>query len=234
MKVLTNKVALIAGGAGTLGEGIVHQLLEAGATVIVPSRSPEKIRKLKEYVPAEQLANLHSYSVDISDVEAAGQFRGRIYEEFGVPDLSVASLGGWWQGSRLIDVPVPTWDRLLGDNLKSHFLFLRTFLPAQIKKNKGLYVLINGFSGVDPYPMAGPISIACAALIMMGRQIAKEHADAQVNIRELVLGPLNTRARQFHNPTWYSARDIGDHIIKVFQEPSAYPEVVTHLFDKQQ
>ena len=234
MKALTNKVALIAGGAGGVGEGIVHQLLAEGATVIVPSRSPEKIRKLNEYVPVEQLANLHSYSVDISDVAAAEQFRDQIYEKFGVPDLLVASLGGWWQGSQLIDVPVSTWDTLLNDNLKSHFLFIRTFLPAQIKKNEGLYVLINGFSGVDPYPMAGPISIACAALIMMGRQIAREHADTQVNIRELVLGPLNTRARQMHNPAWYSAQDIGDHIIKVFQEPSAHPEVVTHLFDKRQ
>ena len=196
MSKLENKLALIAGGAGAVGEGIVQQLLEEGATVIVPSRSAQKIEYLKQRIPSEHVANLRPYQINIADVPEAESFREMVYRDFGFPDILVASLGGWWQGSRLIDVPEETWDTLLNNNLKSHFLFSRTFLPALIERNKGMYVMINGFSGVDPYPMAGPISIACAALVMMGRQLAKEHEDSDVILREFVLGPVNTRARQ--------------------------------------
>lgn len=38
MSSLSGKVALIAGGAGTVGSGIVRALVNRGATVIVPSR----------------------------------------------------------------------------------------------------------------------------------------------------------------------------------------------------
>jgi len=43
MTKLTGKVALVAGGSGGVGEGIVRQLLTDGATVVVPSRSNEKL-----------------------------------------------------------------------------------------------------------------------------------------------------------------------------------------------
>ena len=39
-------VAVIAGGAGLVGRGLVRAYLDAGATVVVPTRSPEKARAL--------------------------------------------------------------------------------------------------------------------------------------------------------------------------------------------
>jgi len=41
---------LIAGGTGGLGEGIVRSLMGRGAHVMVPTRNPEKLNALNEYV----------------------------------------------------------------------------------------------------------------------------------------------------------------------------------------
>jgi NAD(P)-dependent dehydrogenase (short-subunit alcohol dehydrogenase family) len=48
--MLNQQNILVAGGAGEVGEGITQQLLAAGATVIVPSRSPDKLERLKMQV----------------------------------------------------------------------------------------------------------------------------------------------------------------------------------------
>lgn len=45
-----NSKILIAGGTGALGEGIVRTLLQQGAHVLVPTRDPQKVEKLREYV----------------------------------------------------------------------------------------------------------------------------------------------------------------------------------------
>ena len=38
MAVLANKVAVVTGGSGTVGSGIIYQLLSAGAKVVAPIR----------------------------------------------------------------------------------------------------------------------------------------------------------------------------------------------------
>jgi len=61
MGKLDGIIALIAGGTGTVGEGIVRACFKEGAQVIVPSRSTEAINKLRELIGAhnnEQLITL--------------------------------------------------------------------------------------------------------------------------------------------------------------------------------
>ena len=38
MAALANKVAVVTGGSGTVGSGIIYQLLSAGVKVIAPVR----------------------------------------------------------------------------------------------------------------------------------------------------------------------------------------------------
>jgi NADP-dependent 3-hydroxy acid dehydrogenase YdfG len=48
MKKLENKIALVPGETGGVGEAIVKSLLAEGATVIVPSRRQERLDELLE------------------------------------------------------------------------------------------------------------------------------------------------------------------------------------------
>ena len=47
---MKKKTAVVAGGTGGVGEGVVKALLEADYKVIVPTRSEHKIARLREYV----------------------------------------------------------------------------------------------------------------------------------------------------------------------------------------
>jgi len=172
---------------------------------------------------------LHVYHTDVSDPEAAEVLREAVLSKFGRLDLVVASLGGWRQGGALVHTPLSTWHSVVHDNLTSHVVAARTFLPALLERREGLYVIINGLSAETPYAGAAPVAMMAAALLQMGQILALEHQDSGVRIRELVLGPVRTRARQSSRPDWYQATEIGEFISALYGEPALATAAVHHL-----
>ena len=107
MNQLSNKIAVVVGGAGNVGEGIVRALLAEGAEVVVPSRSADRLTKLTHYVETVQGGQLHTVLTDVSVPDQANRLRDDVLSQFGRLDMVVASLGGgWWQGTPLLTVPM--------------------------------------------------------------------------------------------------------------------------------
>lgn len=53
----------------------------------------------------------------------------------------------------------------------------------------GAYLLVSGPAREAPVPRSGPVSVAIAVEKMLIRVFARENADSNVEIRELVHGP---------------------------------------------
>lgn len=206
---------LVAGGAGEVGEGIVRQLLAAGATVIVPSRSQDKLEQLKAQLgkPTNLLAKL----ADLSSLEAAKQLRDELKTDLGRLDHVVASLGGWWQGEPLTDISLELWHTLINNSLTAHFIAAKTFIPL-LQESKGSYTLINGGGALHPVPTAGPISASAAGQLMLGKVLAAENASLGVRVNNLVLAtPVKTRSRPDGQADWLSADDAGRYCLQLIQ-----------------
>ena len=207
---LQGKVALIAGGAGAVGEGVVENFLVAGANVIVPSRSPDKIAYLKDKF-AFYKDFLTMIDDDIGSQTGAARVRDVILQEFGRLDAVVASLGGWWQGLPLLNLPLETWEEVLHENLTTHFIVAKSFLPVMIHQNAGSYTFIAGQGGVVPVPQSSPVSVAVAGEIMLARALDAENRKSGVRINTLILGMVNTRERRaYAQPEWITASEVGE------------------------
>ncbi|MFL6236263.1 MAG: SDR family NAD(P)-dependent oxidoreductase [Thermoanaerobaculia bacterium] len=233
MPSLEGAKAVVAGGAGGVGEGIVRSLLRQGARVIVPSRSEERLRTLEEYcqgLPGELITLVG----DLSGEETARALQNQIYERFRELDVAVASLGGWWQGKPLTSVDMETWDRILRENLTSHFLALKMLVPLLHPKT-GSYVHVNGFSAEQAYPMAGPVALAAAAQKSMVLTLAEELEPTGIHVYELILGPIQTRERLLRGPgqpDWYTPEEVGEHIVGLLTRRD--DEVVHRLLSKRE
>lgn len=215
MSSLDGARVVVAGGAGGVGEGIVRSLLRQGARVVVPSRSEGKLRGLEAYcrdIPTGELIPLVG---DLGEEGNARDLQNRIYEKFRELDLAVASLGGWSQGNPLTSVDMATWNRVLRDNLTSHFLALKILVPLLHPKT-GSFVHVNGFSAEQPFPMAGPVAMAAAAQKSMVLTLAEELRPTGIRVFELILGPIKTRERLLQGSgkeNWYTPEDIGDYLV---------------------
>lgn len=88
---LEGKIALITAGAGDLfGSSVTEALAEAGATVIVASRSLERNESYAETMKARGYAGgAKGYAVDISDPESIAELRLSVERDYGRLDILV-------------------------------------------------------------------------------------------------------------------------------------------------
>jgi NAD(P)-dependent dehydrogenase (short-subunit alcohol dehydrogenase family) len=208
---LDGTTAVVAGGTGTVGEGIVRTFLKEGAAVIVPSRTSEALDRLRGFLAGTPLDRFTSLVGNIGDVTDAARMRDEILARFGRIDAVVASLGGTWEERLpLVDVPMETWKRYGESNLTPHFVAARTFLPILAKQKGASYTLLGGLSAVLTIPLYSVVSINSAAQLMMARVLMEEFKGANVRINQVLFGFVNTRARAaYARPEWVTADEVG-------------------------
>lgn len=207
---LHGKTVLIAGGAGEVGEGIVGAFLAEGATVVVPSRSQEKLDALRTNTSDHD--RLITKAADVGSAAGAVALRNWIADEVGPLDAVVASLGGWWQGRPLTDVSLDTWHEVLDMGLTAHFTVAKTFIPALAGRSGASYTFINGGAGLTPIPGAGPLSVSAAGQFMLKDVLAAENESVRVNTLVLAT-PVRTRSRPDGEDGWLTADDAGAYAV---------------------
>src|SRR6266508_3033042 len=185
---LTGRRYVVAGGTGVAGETVVTALLRHGATVVVPSRSPERLARLRA---AAGPADLHTLVGRTDDLASLIALREQITTQMGPIDGVVASLGGWWEGATLTEIEIGQWQRIVDDNLTSHFIVARTFLGSLAERRGSVYVSLGGIAARKPVPHAGPISVTGAAQAMLMRVLAEELKGTHVRLHEVdILTPI--------------------------------------------
>jgi 3-oxoacyl-[acyl-carrier protein] reductase len=213
-KQMKDLTALVLGGTGDVGEGIVRSFLKHGATVIVPSRSQVKGDALRDYVGDIETGTLKTVDGRFDTPAEAEALRDRIAALSSRIDLIVAALGGWSQGFALTDLGFDQWERIVRNNLTTHFLAIKTFVPL-LTPGSGVYVHINGQSAEGPHPGAGPVAAMSAAQRSLALTLAEELRPSGLKVYELLMPPINTRRRISHHhdrPEWPTPEEIGDYI----------------------
>lgn len=180
---------LVAGGTGNVGRHIVAALLGSGATVVVPSRSGDKLEVLRRSV-GEGRDRLVTVVGDVADEADGARVRDEIARSLPAGlDAVVATLGRFTSAPSMLDATRAELVETLSNYVVVHFVVARTFLPM-LAQNGGSYTLINGPSAFDTWPGSGLVSVATAAQSMLARVLAKEAAaSGSVRVAELVIHP---------------------------------------------
>lgn len=206
--MISGQTVLVAGGSGEVGEPIVDALLESGHTVVVPTRSGDKVDDIRSRAGGHE--RLRVVVGDGGDPDGAIELRDRLAAGCLEPEHVIASVGGWRQGPPVIDVDPADWHAVLGMGLTAHFALARAFLPRLLDRGEGAYVMLNGGAGLDPVPGAGPVSVSAAAQIMLTRALAAEAKESGVRIATLVAAtPVLSRSRTEGKKNWLTADSIG-------------------------
>jgi NAD(P)-dependent dehydrogenase (short-subunit alcohol dehydrogenase family) len=213
------KQILVAGGAGGVGEAIVRALLGAGHRVIVPSRSPARLERLHRDAAAVGAApgSLVTLTAEIGTPAGAAGLRDRIAREYGPLDVLIPSLGGWWEGDLLGSGP-QTWDTVMDEMLRTHYVFAHAFVPVLCAQPAGgRYIGIGGGAAYHPVRNSSLVSIAAAAQLMLTRALRLEVEDANVDILELVVdGPVRTRdSEDISAAHWITAGEVGEIVVEL-------------------
>jgi NAD(P)-dependent dehydrogenase (short-subunit alcohol dehydrogenase family) len=212
---LEGRTVVVLGGAGKVGSAIALASLKAGAGVAVPSRSPERLGRLRTRAGALS-ARLTTLEADVGREEEARRVRDWVNDRLGAYDAVVVALGGYWRGGSAIDTPLAVWRERLEENLLTHVVAARVFLPPLLARPGSAYVAINGLAADAPRPGSAPICVTGAAQEMLVRQLAAEHRQSAVRIATVMLGPVRTPetdpALADAHPEWLTAEEVGEFV----------------------
>jgi 3-oxoacyl-[acyl-carrier protein] reductase len=202
---LSGRRVLVPGGTGGVGEGVVRAYLEAGADVVVPTRSDARGAELRTALGAVGASPLlHLPTHDYTSFTGAEELGREMTERLGGIDDVVVPVGGWWQGGRLTDVEEDDWATAFAGLATAHMALARAIVPRL--SGAGSYTVVVGQSAALPVPGSGLVSMEQAAVLMMQRVLAEESPDRRIHA--LVLGPVRTRFVD-GDPEWVSSAQIG-------------------------
>lgn len=177
---LTNRVAVVTGGAQGIGLEVGRRLLESGATLVIWDVNPAGIEQARTELRGH---DVHYERVDIADhanVQAA--VAGTI-ERTGRIDILVNNAAIVGPNAPLIDYPVDVWKQVMDIDVNGTFHCCRAVVPEMIRQNYGRIVNLASVAGKEGNPNAAAYSSAKAAVIAMTKSLGKELArhDIAVN-----------------------------------------------------
>jgi len=144
---LDNKVAVVIGGAGGIGESLAAGLAKQGAKVAIASRNIKKLEEVARKIQSEAESEVAAFQVDVTDERSVEQLVERVVSKFETVDVLVNS-----QGVNLkrdpIEFPVDDWQLLFDVNVKGVMLACREFGKVMIGKKKGKVINISSVRGI--------------------------------------------------------------------------------------
>lgn len=142
---LTETVAVVTGGYGIYGSPISEALAEAGATVVIASRSLEPCQaKALELRERGLAASAETY--DQGDEASILGLRDRVLSRFGRVSILVNNSVGRFM--RTYDDPLEHWQRSMGVNATGLFAISRAFIEPMMREGKGSVINIGSIQSV--------------------------------------------------------------------------------------
>ena len=148
---LDNKVVIITGGAGFLGQKHAEAVAEFGANPVLLDLEQEKVEKTADLIKSQYNVKCVGLAVDITREDSVKNCCESVINEFGKIDVlinnaannpAVDSKGGVQNSSRLEDFSVELWNDDLAVGLTGAFLCAKYFGTA-ISNNPSGGVIIN-------------------------------------------------------------------------------------------
>ena len=120
------ELALVTGASAGIGAAMAVLLARQGTTVVLVSRSREKLGSLASQIEGEGGKCLVR-ECDLADREDIVRMTSRLKEEVGVPDLIVNNAGAYCF-QRLADRDYSSWERMINLNIMGYLVIIGEFL----------------------------------------------------------------------------------------------------------
>jgi 2-dehydro-3-deoxy-L-rhamnonate dehydrogenase (NAD+) len=186
---LTDRVAVITGGAQGIGFAVARRMVASGAKVALWDRDAA----LAEQAAADLGAGTLAYAVDVSDDPALIAAAARVKADLGPVAVLVASAGIAGNNAKVMDYDPAEWQRILDINLTGIFHSCRAVLPQMVDAGYGRIVNVASIAGKEGNPNAGAYSASKGGVIALTKSLGKEHAGQNIAVNCVTPATAKTR-----------------------------------------
>ena len=188
---LTNRVAIVTGGASGIGRATALRLAGDGAAVVVADVADEAGNEVVEEITLAggQARYVHT---DVSQQADADHLVAAAVEAFGGLDIAVNNAGILGGFAPAADIPVEEFDRIMAVNLRGVFLGMRAQIPAMRQADGGVIVNVASAAGLQVQPMAAAYTASKHGVVGLTKAFALDHASHGVRINAVCPGGVVT------------------------------------------
>jgi NAD(P)-dependent dehydrogenase (short-subunit alcohol dehydrogenase family) len=183
---LTGKVAVITGGAGSIGVAYGRALGEAGASVVLADVDEDAASEAADALRRDGFDAI-GVAVDVRDLASAQSMARAAVDAFGGIDILVnnAAIMRDLPAYGLSNMPVDEWDRVIDVNLRGPLLCTQAVLPSMLERGGGR--IVNGLSA-GAFSAGGVYGVSKYALHSLTANLASELGPQGINVNAIAPG----------------------------------------------
>jgi len=222
---LEGQVAVITGGTGALGRGVVGEFLREGAIVHVPWVSRDEANELAGEM-AVHGSSLHLHPADLTDPVSVEAFFLQAARSSGPPRILVNGAGGFSMAT--VEETTPeSWRRMMTLNGETAFLCARAAVPGMSKLRSGRIINVAAVPAVDRgAARMSAYAASKAAVLSLTHSLSKELRPRGITVNAVVPTTIDTPANRESMPdadrsTWLDPREIGRVMVFLAGEEAA-------------
>jgi 3-oxoacyl-[acyl-carrier protein] reductase len=193
-----NKVAIVTGSGGGIGQAYVEALAREGAAVVVADINVAGAEKVADGIKGEGGTAL-ALPVDVSDPASAKEMADRTLAEFGGIDYLVnnAAIFGGMKLDFLVTVDPEYYKKFMSVNLDGALWCTRAVYKKMAKRGGG--AIINQ-SSTAAWLYANFYALAKVGINGLTQQLSRELGGQNIRINAIAPGPIDTEANRTTTP----------------------------------
>lgn len=191
---ITERTALIGGGAAGIGFAIAARLAPA-YRVVITGRHAERLEKAATMLGERTGCAVGTLVSDIAAPDAAAVAMDAMTASYGSPDVLVLNAGGPPPG-RILDVTDDAWRAGTELLLLGPLQLARLVLPGMASRGFGRLVFVTSTAVRQPQPDLAVSAVLRAAVTAAAKLLSREYAADGVTVNCVAPGATNTQRRR--------------------------------------
>jgi len=202
MNGLTNKTALITGGASGIGHATALLFAREGAAVAIADLSEDAGNILVSEVASAGGRAMFQHT-DVTLAADCQRIVQRTLQEFGAIHVLFNNAGIIRRAS-VTELSEDDWDRVMAVNVKSMYLMSRYVIPVMAKAGGGSIINMASGWGLSGGPRAAVYCASKGAVVLLTKAMAVDHGPQNIRVNCICPGDTDTGMLR------HEARQLGE------------------------